>query len=274
MKIKIAACQFKIKQFLPKYNLKRIEKFIKTASKKNVDIIVFPEDFLTGPICGKLEFADSQRKYIKIFKNLAKKYKISIIPGSIIEKEKTGIFNKTYFVEKNGKVKGEYRKINLWHPERRYLTPGNKISVFNTKYGKIGLIICWDLMFPEIFRKMVKLGAKIIFCPSYWLYEDAGKGIAYDKNSEARLIDSLSQARAFENEIIFVFCNAVGTFIFKNFKAELVGHCQITAPFKGVVKKLNHNKEELLIQDIDLKILNIAEKVYKIRKDLKHKFNI
>jgi predicted amidohydrolase len=162
-----------------------------------------------------------------------------------------------------------YRKINLWIAERKYLSSGNKISVFNTKYGKVGLIICWDLAFPELFRRMVAKGVRIVFCPSFWYYEDAEKGMKYNKKAEEEFIDSLCIARAFENEIILVFCNAAGKFKMNSSNFNLVGHSQITAPLKGVIKKLNHNREEMFIQEIDTKIINVAESVYKIRKDIK-----
>jgi predicted amidohydrolase len=269
MKFKIAVVQFEIKQFSPDKNLKKAEEFVKKASFSKAEIIVFPEDFVTGPIDGKLEFADSENKYRKFFQNLAKKYKIDIVPGSIIEKDKLGFYNTTYYIDSSGKIKSKYRKINLWHTERRYLNPGNEVSVFNTKFGKIGLIICWDLIFPEIFRKMAKKGVDIVICPSYWTFEDASVGLKYDKNSEAKLIDALCVGRAFENEIIMVYCNAAGNLILPKFKGKLLGHSQIAVPFMGAIKKLEHNKEEMFVQEIDTTILKDAEKAYKIRNDLK-----
>jgi len=116
MKFKIAVVQFEIKQFSPDENLKKAEAFVKKASFSKAKIIVFPEDFVTGPIAGKLEFADSENKYRKFFQKLAKKYKIDIVPGSIIEKDKLGFYNTTYYIDSNGKIKSRYRKINLWHP--------------------------------------------------------------------------------------------------------------------------------------------------------------
>jgi predicted amidohydrolase len=68
------------------------------------------------------------------------------------------LHNTTYYIDSSGKIKSRYRKVNLWRSERKYFVPGHKVSVFNTKFGKIGLIICWDLIFPEVFRKMVKRG--------------------------------------------------------------------------------------------------------------------
>ncbi|MCS7184182.1 MAG: carbon-nitrogen hydrolase family protein [Patescibacteria group bacterium] len=267
MKVKIAVVQFKIEQFKPEINLLRAENFIKKASIKEADIIVFPEDFLTGPILSKREFADSQNKYKCIFQSMAKKYKIDIVPGSIIEEEKGGLFNVSYYIDKIGKIRGRYKKINLWWTERKYLLPGNEISVFNTQYGKIGLIICWDLVFPEIFRKMLIKRVRIVICPSYWCYGDAGIGIKFDKNSEIKMVDSLCVARAFENEIVLIYCNAAGEFKIGKFKDRLIGHSQIALPFKGIIKKLNHNREEMFIEEVDMNILKSAERIYGIRKD-------
>lgn len=269
---KIAVVQFKISLYQPKKNLTKAERYIKEAAEKKADIIVFPEDFITGPIGEKLEkFADSKNQYCQLFQNFAKKYKIDIVPGSIIEKNALGFYNITYYIDSTGKTKSKYRKINLWHPEKKYLNPGNEISVFNTKFGKIGLIICWDLIFPEVFRKMAKKGANIIICPSYWTFEDASIGLKYDKNSDATLVDSTCTCRAFENGIAIVYCNAAGNLILPRFKGKLLGHSQITVPFKGAIRKLGHNKEEMFIQKIDLSILKDSERVYKIRQDLKNR---
>jgi len=272
MKVKIAVVQFEINQYNPDKNLSKAEKFIAKASESKADIIVFPEDFITGPIELRLEeFADNSQKYCKYFQNLAKKYKINIVPGSIIEKESLGYYNKTYYIDSRGEVKGQYKKINLWHPEKSYINRGSEISVFNTKFGKIGLIICWDLMFPEIFRKMLRKGVKIVICPSYWTFEDASIGLKWDKNSDPNLVDSLCIGRAFENEIILVYANAVGKLTLPNFEGTLFGHSQITVPFIGAVHKLNHQKEEMFIQEVDTNILNDAERAYKIRYDIKNR---
>jgi predicted amidohydrolase len=272
MKCKIAVVQFDIKRLDPEYNLKKAERFIKKAKDSDAQIIVFPEDFITDPIVGKKEFADSENKYRNHFQNLAKKYNIDIVPGSIIEKDKFGLSNVSYYIDATGEVKSKYKKINLWHPERNYINPGHELSIFNTKYGIVGLIICWDLVFPEIFRKMAKKGVNIVICPSYWCYGDAGKiGNSYDKNSEIKLVDSLCISRAFENELIFVYCNAAGKLDLGKYSDTLIGHSQITVPFKGVISKLDHNKEDMIIQEIDTDIVKDAEKVYKIREDLRKK---
>jgi predicted amidohydrolase len=271
MKFKIAVVQFEINQFSPEKNLKKAEEFIKKASSSKARIIVFPEAFITGSSKETKESINSEDKYIKHFQHLAKKYKIDIVPGSIIGQDKSGLHNMTYYIDSNGKIKSKYKKVNLWHPEKKRFIPGHKVSVVNTKFGKIGLIICWDLAFPEIFRKMEKKGVNIVICPSFWCYGDAGKGLKYDANSETKFVDSLCVDRAFEEEIIVVYCNAAGKLELPNIQDTLIGHSQITVPFIGTVKKLEHNREEMFIQEVDTAILKDAEKVYQIRNDLKHK---
>ena len=270
MKFKLAVVQFEIKQFEPEINLKKAENFIQEAKKAGSKVIVFPEDFITGPIMKKKEFVDFDGKYRNHFQRLAKENAIDIVAGSWIEGDETGWYNTSYYIDKNGEIKGKYRKMNLWLPERGQMTPGKDIAVFDTDYGKVGLIICWDLFFPEMFSKMVKEGVEIIYCPSYWLYEDAGEGIRYDKKSEIKLVDSLAVGRAFENGIIFVYTNAAGKKIIDGkTDSHLIGHSQITAPFKGSIKRLEHNEEQMLIEEIDTKIIKDAWTSYKIREDVK-----
>ena len=265
---KIAVVQFSIDQFNAQHNLNRAEQYIAKAATTN-DLIVFPEDFILGPLSGQSAYADYNKQYIAHFQMLASKYHIDIVPGSIIEGDSNGLFNTTYYIDRSGDILGSYRKVNLWLPERSYITPGNNLSVFDTRLGRVGLIICWDLMFPEVFRSLINQRAEIVICPSYWCYEDAGaKGLLHDPDSEVKLVNALCITRAFENEIILVYANAAGKFIDAENNETLIGQSQITVPFKGVLKSLNHNQEEMFFQEIDTAILADAEEAYEIRSDL------
>jgi predicted amidohydrolase len=268
MFLKIAVVQFAINQFKPEKNLAKAEQFIAEASPEN-DLIVFPEDFILGPLSGKSEYADYDGQYIKYFQKLASQYNIDIVPGSIIESDGTGLFNTTYYIDRSGEILGKYCKVNLWLPERSYIIPGKGIPVFDTRIGRVGLIICWDLMFPEVFRAMVKERVEIVICPSYWCFEDAGKGIMHDPDSEVKLVNALCVTRAFENEIVLVYVNAAGRLTGEENTDTLIGQSQVTVPFEGVLKSLSHNREAMFSQEIDTAILADAEEAYEIRKDLK-----
>ena len=151
MFLKIAVVQFAINQFAPEKNLAKAEQFIAEASSEN-DLIVFPEDFMVGPLNGRNEFADYGGHYVKHFQQLASKYHIDIVPGSIIEGDLTGLYNTAYYIDRSGEIRGRYRKINLWLPERSYVTPGSSISVFESRFGRIGPVSYTHLTLPTILR--------------------------------------------------------------------------------------------------------------------------
>src|SRR5438874_10351800 len=85
MQIKIAVVQFAIHQFAPEKNLEKAEQFIKEAVSQQAHIIVFPEDFVTGPVSSDKTFADYEGRYVRHFQQLAAQYSIDLVPGSIIE---------------------------------------------------------------------------------------------------------------------------------------------------------------------------------------------
>jgi len=269
VKFKVAVVQFEISQFDPQENLAKSEQFIQQAVASSADLIVFPEDFIVGPLDGQVEFADFEQRYVKHFQQLASQYNIDIVPGSIIEGDENGLFNTAYYLDHHGDILGKYRKVNLWLPERTYIDPGHDLAVFETRFGKVGLLICWDLMFPEMFRAMVSEGVEIVICPSYWCLEDAGKGQKLNQHSEVMLVNGLCVARAFENEIVLVYANAAGKLVSEGATNTLIGQSQVTVPFKGPLDIVMHNFEDMFVQEVDTEVLSIAEEAYEIRSDLR-----
>ncbi|MDP2631781.1 MAG: carbon-nitrogen hydrolase family protein [Candidatus Uhrbacteria bacterium] len=267
MKVKIAVVQFKSQLHEPEINLKRAEDFIKNASRSKTNIIVFPENFITGPVALEKQYWDPSKTYCQKLQIIAKKYKIDIVTGSIVENTHGKAYGTSYYIDSRGQILLRYRKNHLWHSEKGHLLPDNKTSVANTKYGKVGIVICWDLVFPDVWQKMMQIGAEIIFCPSYWSYSDAGKGILYNNNSEIEFVNSMTIARAFENEAAVIFCNAANNK--QPRERSLIGRSQIALPFIGPIKRLNHNREEMFITEIDTIILDVAEDTYQIKKDTK-----
>lgn len=269
MQLSIAVVQFEIEQFAPERNLAKAERYISGAAAQGADIIVFPEDFITGPLFARRELADSEQKYARHFQQLAATYKIDIVSGSIIERDGDGLHNTAYYIDHTGKILGRYRKVNLWLTERCYLKAGQTPVVCSTRFGKIGLAICWDLAFPELFRAMIAQQGEIVICPSYWSYEDAGPGLRHDGESEAKFVDALCTCRAFEQQIILVYANGAGELNTEGARGTLIGRSQVTAPFKGPLQHCAHNRETMFIQPVDTAILADAEVAYEIRADMK-----
>jgi predicted amidohydrolase len=196
---------------------------------------------------------------------------LNIIPGSILEAERDlsgnvlRYYNTTYYIGRTGRIKLRYRKVNLWGPERLACSPGTVHQVIDTEeFGKIGLLVCWDLGFPEAFRELVKQGARVIFIPTLWKSVDCGeKGLMYNKDSERTFINSTITTRAFEQNVCVVFCNTGGPD-----EDVYFGCSQITLPFKGPIIRLDA-KEQLVVTKIHMgTILEDAEEVWGIRADV------
>ena len=265
--MRTAVVQFKFTHHKPEISLARAETFVKKAAARHADVVVFPEDFLTGPLLGRLELADGEGRYRNAFCRLARRYHLDIVGGSVIEKERGRFFNTCYYVDRSGRVLGRYRKVNLWLTEKPWVTPGKSAVVFDTRWGRAGLAICWDLAFPELFRDMFQKRVQVVFCPACWSFEDAGTGVRHNPKAEVVFIDSACVARAFENEMAMVFCNVARSWKGRTMTLYSAGRSQVTLPFKGAVGMVRSNREDMLVSDLDLSILDEAEKSYEIKKD-------
>ena len=172
----------------PKDNLKQFGKFITIAGEQNADIVCLPEG-ITVVSTGKsyVEVSETIPGPTTAFLGqLAKKYKMYIVAG-IYEKEKSVVYNTAVLIGRDGELHGKYRKVALPREEiDGGITPGNSFPVFDTDFGKIGMMICWDVYFPEPARMLALQGAEIIFMPIW------GGDL------------TLAKARAIENQIYLV----------------------------------------------------------------------
>ena len=136
------------------------------GARRAPDRVVLSEDVLTGSIPYNLEYAlsESSGEVMRLCQ-IAREKQLYLAAGSFICKDGNNYYNTALLIDPSGEIQLRYRKNHLWIPERRYLVPGNKAMVVDTPIGKIGLAICWDLAFPELFRSMIKQGAEIICIP-------------------------------------------------------------------------------------------------------------
>lgn len=247
---------------------------MRKAASEGARLAVLPEYHLglPDPKNPFLRPRQGWAKYLDEYCALARECRICIVPGSYLERQQTKeaddevLMNVTYFIDDEGQIAGNYKKKNLWHPERPFVSSSRHDPhvAFDTPLGKVGLLICWDLAFPEAFRELIAQGAKIIIMPAYWTLKDAGEiGLQRNPLSEQVFIDATVVSRAFENTCAFVFCNAGGPA-----NEGFAGRSQVAMPFLGCVGRIDECEEAMKIVTVDPAILEEAESVYKIREDM------
>jgi predicted amidohydrolase len=242
---RIALAQIKYFDLDEKHNLEKIIYFIKKAKENNADIVCFPETCML-----KDKWLEFSHYFLKEIQNECRKNNIWCIISEDF-KIKDVLYNIAVLIDREGKIKGKYKKIKLY--SEKGVKPGKKVHIFETDFGKIGIVICWDLAFPEIFQKMKKLGVQILFCPAQWAYEEKAY-TAEHKKRELLLLKSLISSRAFENLIFIGFCSP-----YRNQK-ELICYSSIVSPHQ-VIKEI-FNKEGLIFSDIKLSEITKFKKLY------------
>ncbi len=236
-------------------NLKMFEHYIDQAAEKNTDLIVFPEYSLQGVVDMtivdplELEYYHSVAEYVPEGSSTQRmiqkaKEKDMYIAWTMVEKDKNQIdilYNTMVLVGPEGYV-GSYRKIHLPLTERLYVFPGNEVKVFDTKLGKIGLMICFDLSYPETARMLALKGAELIICATGW---PKGTG---EVDDQLNIYNIFNSARAVENQVYLATSTTCGEIHPGSFCA---GHSRITAPDGTLLAETDYN-EGIALADIDI----------------------
>ena len=247
------------------FNLKKTEKFIIKAVKQNTDFILTPEVSSLFSLNKKqlLKICTSMNKdiYLSGIKKLAKRYKKWILVGSVIIKvTKNKLVNRSILIDKSGKIRTHYDKIHMYdvilskkerYFESKTFTAGNKIKSFELPWGKLGLSICYDIRFPNLYRKLSKAGSIFLSIPS-----------AFTETTGKKHWHSLLKARAIEN-FCYIFAPAQSGKHYNGRKT--FGHSLIISPDGKILKELN-NKEGVISADINP---NLSKKLRSIIPSLK-----
>ncbi|KAG8530009.1 uncharacterized protein KY384_005491 [Bacidia gigantensis] len=278
---KVALIQLYAKPVDAEDNFNRASIFIHAAAAQGAHLAVLPEYHLTSWIPRDPKFKEICAQwsvFLARYQGLAAECDISIVPGTIVELHKdevTGeetLQNVAYFIDNGGKILSRYQKKNLWHPERKHLVSStyDPHDAFDTPLGKVGLLVCWDLAFPEAFRELIAKGAKTVIIPTFWGINDCSE---YARNlnlrTEALLLESMLTARAFENTCCVIFVNA-GAPPGDLENGAYAGLSRVTLPFVGAKgeETMKTTAEGMSIVTIDMEIVEEAEKNYRVRADL------
>lgn len=239
----IALAQIKYFDTSTTNNLKKILRYIKLAKEKKADIICFPES------CLKKSSLDFDNKIIRQIADECKKNSIwCIITDDLVKKGRT--YNTSLLINRKGEIKGGYKKIHLYGDKT---LAGKSPLVFKTDFGKIGIAICWDLAFPELFQKMKKMGAQIVFCPAQWWY-DSGVHFENHKEREKEILRALVLARAYENVLFLALCNPITGAMHQ------ISYSAISSPVR-ILKEIT-GREGMIIEKINLDEIKKIQKIY------------
>ena len=207
---------------------------------QGADLIILPEIWNIGFMSFDRYHSEAEDKSgptLTAMAAVAREAKAFVHTGSFVEKEDGHYFNSSYLLSPAGDILANYRKIHLFgynSQETQLLSPGDKVSVVDTPLGKIGLATCFDLRFPELFRRMVEQGAVMFLVCSAWPYP----------RLEAWLM--LNRVRALENQCYLVSSNSTGM----NQGTQFVGHSMVVDPW-GTILAGGGDKEITLKSDVD-----------------------
>jgi predicted amidohydrolase len=260
-KIKVALAQISCKRGDKGENIKRIESRVTKAKQQGADLVIFPELSLTGYTMRDqiYELAETIPGNSTTFlEKLAKKAGVYIVFGmpELSEKTQATVYNAAVLVGPEGFI-GKYRKMYLpthsVFEEKRYYRLGYQTAVFETELGKIGLIICYDIFFPEVSRLTRLKGAQLIVC------------ISASPATRRIFFETLTVARAIENAAFLAYVNFVGI----EDGLQFWGGSRLVAPNGKILVQAKHDEEDLVIGEINYADTRPTETFVPILKDLR-----
>jgi len=208
---------------------------------KGADLIILPELWNIGFMSFDRYLSEAEDKSgptLTAMRDAARELRVYLHTGSFVEKEDGKHYNSSYLLSPEGEVLANYRKIHLFgynSREKQILDHGDKVVVVSTPLGKLGLVTCYDLRFPELFRRMVEKEAELFLVCSAWPYPRLEHWIL------------LNRVRALENQAFLVSANTVGM----NGGVQLLGHSMIVDPW-GIILSSGGDEETTLRAEITL----------------------
>lgn len=238
----------------PTLNRARVARLAAEAAAQGAGLLVLPELWSTG-----YDLAHAARHATGLdagmfaaMAELARTHGIDIV-GSCLARADNGRFTNTaLYVDAAGRRLGTYSKVHLFRlmGEDQYLTAGNRLTRADAEWGRAGLAICYDLRFPELFRRHALAGATAVLLPAEWPHPRLAHW------------QTLLRGRAIENQMFMIACNRVGT----SQGTTFCGHSCIIDPWGEVVVEAGE-EEVLLVAEIDLERVTAVRSQIPIFRD-------
>jgi len=261
----------------PDDNVKRAVQFVRDAARQGAQVVCLPELFKTQYFCQREDAAlfdlaePIPGPSTEVLTKVAQEAKVAIVT-SIFEKRARGVYHNTaVMIDSDGKILGLYRKMHIpddpLYYEKFYFTPGDLgFKAFDTNFGRVGTLVCWDQWYPEGARLTALAGAEVIFYPTAIGWHPSEKEQFGKAQHDAWR--TIQRAHAIANGVFVAVVNRVGHETgnirgneVKGAGLEFWGGSFLCDPFGVVIAEASHNKEEILIGEID------AQKMEEVRRN-------
>ena len=242
-------------------NLKLIAKTAVLAGKKGVDLVIFPELSLTGYVVKDQIYTLAENipgPSTRALEKVAKQTRTHIIFGmpEVSEKTQATLYNAAVLIGPDELI-GKYRKMYLpthsVFEEKRYFRPGYAAAALSTELGKIGLIICYDIFFPEVSRLARLEGAQLTVC------------ISASPAVRRAYFETLTVARAIENTNFLAFVNLAGI----EDGLQFWGGSRLIGPQGRILAKAKYDEPDLVISEVDYTDIKPVEPFVPTLRDLR-----
>jgi omega-amidase len=201
--VKISCIQMNVRAGQPERNFLRAEMLVRRAARKKPDVILLPELWNTGFSPENIDPAladEDGRKTKSFFSALAKQLGVNIVAGSVANRKRSALCNTAYVFSREGDVVAEYDKTHLFTPmgEPAAFSAGDTLARFQLDGVPCGVMICYDIRFPELARALALPGLDVLFVVAQWPLSRTGQ------------LRTLLLARAIENQAYAALCNGCG----------------------------------------------------------------
>ncbi|MEE8206460.1 MAG: carbon-nitrogen hydrolase [Nitrospinaceae bacterium] len=252
-------------------NMKEAEEGIRKASGKGAKIICLQELFQTPYFCQVEDYEQFKLAEeipgpaTEAMSRLASELEVALILP-LFEKRSSGIYHNTAVVlDADGSIAGRYRKMHIPDDpgfyEKFYFTPGDTgFQTIPTRFGKIGVLICWDQWFPEAARLTALSGAQFLFYPTAIGYQAFDEAVA---GKQAQAWQTIQKAHSIANGVFTAVVNRVG----KEDQLNFWGRSFVSDPFGEVLAEASSKKPEVLVADCDLGLIEETRQGWPFLRD-------
>lgn len=239
-KYQIGLVQAKFSNGDIKNNLEQMKKIVEATKEASphVKLLLFPELAVTGYFLSSalLQYAEGQNGMTaQYMSEIAQDQEVYIGYGYIELGDNGKIYNSLAFIDRHGERIANYRKIHITNLERGIFTPGNEIVSVKTEWGHIGLMICWDLAFPELARSLAVRGVELIISPSAW------------EKPYGEPFMRFAMARAIDNTVYVAVCNHVAP----SENLVFCGKSGLYGPDGASIALAGDDDERVIITEVD-----------------------